>query len=63
MPPLYALRYALCDKRISDRPDFLPHKNVVTDSKTEKGDGHKRNQMWRDDKEALQKWKWILKTN
>ena len=35
---LYAMLYA-----ISDGSDFLPHKGEVTDSETEKGDGHNRN--------------------
>jgi hypothetical protein len=52
--------YALCSLRISDGSDFLPHKNEITDSKTEKRDGHKRNQMRGDDVQALQKGKRIL---
>jgi hypothetical protein len=37
----------------SDRPDLLPHKNEVADSKTEKSDGDDRNKIGRNDDEAL----------
>jgi hypothetical protein len=47
---------------ILDRPDFLPHKNEVTNSKTEESHGYDRNKIRGDDDEALQKGKWTLKT-
>ena len=47
----------------SDGSDFLPHKDEVTDSETEKGDGHNRNQMWQDNIDALGKRQRILKTS
>ena len=47
---------------ILDCPELLPHKNEVTDSKTEKRDGDNRDQIRRDDDDTLQKGKGILKT-
>lgn len=38
---------------LSDRPDLLPHKNKVANSKTEEGDGDDGNQIRRDNDEAL----------
>jgi len=55
--------HALCAMRTSDGPDFLTHKNIVTDSKTEQGNGYNGNQMGGDDEEALCKWKWVLKAS
>jgi hypothetical protein len=58
------LHYAPCSLllAISDRSDLLPHKDEIANPKTEKGDGHKRNQMWDNNEKALQKRKWTLET-
>ena len=47
---------------LSDCPDLLPHKDEIADSKTEETGGDDGNKIWRDDDEALQKWKGVLKS-
>lgn len=47
------MRYALCALRALNRSYLLPHEDGVTDSKTEKGNGHDGNQIGGDDEKAL----------
>src|SRR4030042_5173757 len=60
--PILLLPFLPISSRESDCSDLLPHKDEVTDSETNEGDGDDRNQIRRDDDQTLQQGKRVLKT-